>query len=494
MEEERRFDAGHKMTDDMRQTLQKIPLLARLSEQQLNCLADAEELHLVEGEYVARQGETARFFYFLISGELKVEQTLADGHQLALSTLEPGMTFGEVPLLANLPNAASVIVKTSSHLVRVDVQSFWALMTQCPQVRIAILGDMATRLQGLQSISLQQEKMATLGTLAAGLMHELNNPGTAARRAAAQLRENLMRMHELTAKFTRTTLSQEQKQCMLTLQEHALAVKRPLMMNSLEQSDAEEALVEWLEAAAVENAWKLAPTLVAIGMDAGELECAKSEFAGPVFSDALSWLEALVSCMQLVTTIEESIGRVGDLVKAVKSYSYEGKGDRQEVDVNASIHATLVVLWHKVREKQIALEKDLSADLPMVQTDCSGLNQVWTNLLDNAIDAVPQGGRIKVRTWMERAQGDGPSEVCISVADNGAGIPLESQPHIFEPFYTTKPVGVGTGLGLGIVHRIVKQYGGTIRFSSDEHGTEFQVRVPARLPARPEAQMSPSLA
>jgi signal transduction histidine kinase len=269
---------------------------------------------------------------------------------------------------------------------------------------------------------------------------------------------------------------------MFSLQKQALATKQPLMMNSLEQSDAEEALAEWMESAHIENAWKMAPTLLLIGMDAAELEHVRKHFEGPLFSDALNWLEALVSSMQLVGTIEESIGRVTDLVHAVKSYAYEGKGQRQTIDVNNSIHATLVILGHKLREKEIVMEKDFAADLPQLQCECSGLNQIWTNLLDNAIDAVPQHGRIGVRTWAEKTgadENDSHTELCVSVSDDGGGIPLESQPQIFDPFYTTKPVGVGTGIGLGIVQRIVEQYGGTIRFASEPGHTEFVVRLPA---------------
>jgi len=189
-----------------------------------------------------------------------------------------------------------------------------------------------------------------------------------------------------------------------------------------------------------------------------------------------------VSSQQLVGTVEESIGRVSDLVHAVKTYAYEGKGQRQIVDVNDSIHATLVILGHKFREKEIILKKDFASDLPTMQTDCSGLNQIWTNLLDNAIDAVPQGGTIAVKTWAETSTGSNgkPStDLCISVIDNGSGIPLESQPQVFDAFYTTKPVGVGTGLGLGIVQKIVETYGGVIRFSSEPGNTEFLVKLPS---------------
>jgi signal transduction histidine kinase len=277
-------------------------------------------------------------------------------------------------------------------------------------------------------------------------------------------------------------MSAEQKQCIFDLQEHALASGPPPVMNSLEQSDAEEALAEWLEAHNIENAWKLAPTLISAGLNAGELECAQQTFTGSIFSDALSWLDALVSSMQLVNTIEESIGRVTDLVHAVKSYAYEGKGQKQSIDINDSIHATLVILAHKVREKEIVIEKNFASDLPALHSECTGLNQIWTNLLDNAIDAVPQHGHIRVHTWSEKkadSTDNSRVDLCISVSDNGVGIPLESQPHIFDPFYTTKPVGVGTGIGLGIVQRIVEQYGGVIRFSSEPGDTEFVVRIPS---------------
>lgn len=475
-----------KMTDSLKSLLRGVPILSSLKDDELHCLEGVEDIYLQPGEIVARQGEAAHFFWIILEGELQIYQTESDGKRGNLYVMQTGNAFGEVPLLANLPNALNVESLGQSHLLQLDEEEFWHLMTSCPEVRKAILGNMALRLQKMQNMVVQQEKMASLGTLAAGLMHELNNPGAAARRAATQLRENLMRMHELTAKFSKTELSSEQKQCMFELQEQALAAKRPLMMNSLEQSDAEEALAQWMEEANIEHAWKLAPTLVSIGINAAELECARSEFQGSTFSDALSWLDALASSMQLVSTIEESIGRVSDLVHAVKSYAYEGRGQRQEADINESIFATLIILGHKLREKEIAIEKDFASNLPRLHTECSGLNQIWTNLLDNAIDAVPQRGRIRIKTWTEELESDpstSKTNLCISITDNGTGIPLESQPHIFDPFYTTKAVGIGSGLGLGIVSRIVEQYGGVILFSSVPGSTEFVIRLPANAPA-----------
>jgi signal transduction histidine kinase len=470
-----------KSGEDLLAQLRKVPILSSLKDDELYCV-EGERKTLEKDEMLVRQGEAAHFFFILLEGELRIYQTQTGGEQIAMAKIEAGNAFGELPLLANIPNSGTIEATMASHLLQLDEDQFWNLMTSCPNVRKAILGNMAYRFQKLQSITVQQEKMASLGTLAAGLMHELNNPGSAARRAASQLRANLMRMHELSSQFSEADLTREQKHCIFELQQQALAVKQPLMMNSLEQSDAEEALAEWMESANIPDAWKMAPTLVSIGMDASELECVRNDFNGPLLMAALGWLEALVSSMQLVGTIEESIGRVTDLVHAVKSYAYEGKGQRQTIDVNDSIHATLVILGHKLREKEIVLEKDFAADLPPLHSECSGLNQIWTNLLDNSIDAVPQHGRISVKTWSESAQVDSDgsrTDLCIRVSDNGVGIPLDSQAQIFDPFYTTKPVGVGTGIGLGIVQRIVDQYGGTIRFASEPGHTEFVVRLPA---------------
>lgn len=473
--------ATETISDALFAQLRTTPIFSSLKDEELRCLNGMEEIQLTKGDILVRQGEMAHNFWVLLEGNIVLSQTTPDGREFEITSIPSGNAFGELPLLANIPNAVNLRAEEPCHLVQISEEGFWNLMTTCPGVRKAILGNMAKRIHKMQSMTVQQEKMASLGTLAAGLMHELNNPGTAAKRAASQLRSNLMRMHEISAKFSKTDLSQEQKQCLHDLQEHTLHAKQPIVMNSLEQSDAEETLAEWMEAANIENAWKISPILVSIGLKAEDLECAKSEFPGSTLSDALNWIEAMASSMQLVGTIEESIGRVSDLVMAVKSYAYEGKGLKQSIDVNSSIHATLVIMSHKLREKEVTIEKDFGPNLPPLQSDCTGLNQIWTNLLDNSIDAVGQHGKISIKTWAEKSPtNDQQTDICIQVSDNGSGIPLESQAHIFDTFFTTKPLGIGTGLGLGIVHRIVDQLGGIIRFSSVPGNTQFLVRLPAQ--------------
>ncbi len=465
------------LTPELVALLRNVSVFSSLTEEELKCLAGVDELHLSPGEVVIRQGEFAQHYYIILSGKVTIFKAGPQQREEEIVSYGGGTAFGELPLLANMPVAGTLRVIEPSHLLRIDEESFWHLMTVCPHVRKAILGDMAMRFQKYQNMTLQQEKMASLGTLAAGLMHELNNPGAAARRAASQLRQNLERMQELGSKLGQVRLTPEQQACMGDLKHHAMAAQQPVRMNSIEQSDAEEELAAWMEDASIDNAWKLAPTLVSIGMSPAHLKCAREQFEPGFLSDCLGWLEALVSSMQLVGMIEESVGRVTELVHAVKSYAYEGKGTCQAIDVNDSIHATLIILAHKMREKEIVVEREFAAQMPAFQTEHGGLNQIWTNLLDNAIDAVPPKGVIHIKTWSEDRSGT--SQIFISIADNGPGIPLDVQPRIFEAFYTTKDVGVGTGLGLGIVSRIVEQFGGTIRFASEPGRTEFIVTLPS---------------
>ncbi len=463
--------------------LHGVPVLASLSDDELCCLFGAEVLEFGDGEaLLGDEGEWA-FFWIILFGEVSFFVVAADGKETLIASRSSGSTFGDLGLMSGSRWQGRIRSRGRSRLLRLNEDAFWSMMKSCPMVRQAILRDWTSRVQILQTRAAQQEKMAGLGTMAAGLMHELKNPGTAAQRAAAQLRSNLEGMHALSIKFARAPLSKDQKGCLLALEERAVVAKGTLLMNSLEQTDAEEVLASWMDEAGIEDSWKLAPALVSAGIVISDLECAREELSTDLFADALSWVEAMVSSLQLTGTIEESIGRVSTLVHAVKVYAYEGKGQMRRIDVNEGIHATLVMLGHKLRDKEVVVEKMFAKDLPRVESDGSGLTQVWTNLLDNAIDAVGQGGRIRVKTWSDVApEGEsvGGTRLWVEIADDGTGIPTEIQGRIFEPFYTTKPVGVGTGLGLYIVNRIMDQFGGKIRFNSVPGATKFVVMLPVK--------------
>lgn len=457
--------------------LQGLPLFAGLGREQLRCLEEAEAVDVDTDEVIVRQGEVSSFFWILLSGEARVFYEEASDASGPVHSLARGSTFGELSLLASMPNPISIRAARPTRLVRLTETLFWQMMTICPEVRKVILGNMAIRFRKMQSMTIQQEKMASLGTLAAGLMHELNNPGAAVKRAASQLRQSFLATQNLSASLRNRGLSPEQQTCLEGLKTQILTCAPTQTMHPLEQTDAEDAISQWLETAGFTDSWKIAPTLAAAGLHTHDLECAKRYFTPESLQESVTWVESFASSLKLVSLIEEGIGRVSDLVHAVKSYAYDGRGQRHTIDVNQSIAATVLILGHKFREKNVTLTKELQASLPHLQSSASGLNQVWTNLLDNAIDAAGSGGHVQVETWSATCP---PTQECIwiRVTDDGAGISQECQAHIFDPFYTTKPVGVGTGLGLGIAYRVVEQAGGTIRFASEPGKTEFLVRLP----------------
>src|SRR5580658_4681422 len=454
--------------------LQKVPVFAGISLQELRCLDSVELIHADPGADLMDITRTRRGFWILLDGELRLQKRQPDGELILIGTLGAGETFGELPLLMGKDTEAVVTVLKPSTVVYLQEQLFWNLMFACPQVRIGVLGNMARRLQVFQSQELHREKLISLGTMAAGLMHELNNPGAAARRAASQMRENLSRLQQISLRMCSDgVMTQGQSDCLRVLQEQALKPVKPNAMSSLDQADAEDELASWLENHGIENSWKLAATLCAIGFDEQTLECAQHEFPGNTLSDPLNWMEALISSVQLVGTIEESVSRVTDLVSAVKKYAYEDKPQRHELDVHDSIQSTLVILGHKFRQKELTVKKLFASSVPPLSTCGVGLSQVWTNLLDNAIDASPQKGTITVTTSVA---GD---NVCIAIADEGGGIPEENKKLIFEPFFTTKPTGQGTGLGLDIVrHIVVDKFGGEIEVNSLPGNTEFIIKLP----------------
>ncbi|MBV8630570.1 MAG: cyclic nucleotide-binding domain-containing protein [Silvibacterium sp.] len=460
---------------EMLAQINEVPIFHQSKEQDLECLGDVDLIDAPAGTMLFDRGEKNTSFWILLSGEVRITKPEDDGAQTILLTLKSGDTFGEFPLLAGIPAAPGRGETIQpSRLIRISPSSFWRLMGTCPIVRSGILSNMGKRLEAYQALTLHREKLITLGTLAAGLMHELNNPGAAARRASSQLRENLTRLQQISLRLTDAPLTGEQKECMRDLLEMALKFNKPVAMSTLDQADVEEELSGWLESIGVENPWQIAPILAAVGWRREDIECAQSAFPAGLFSDALNWLTALLSSMQLVGTIEESITRVTDLVIAVKKYAYDDKNREREIDIHDSIQSTLTILAHKFRQKQITVEKNFAPEMPNIRTKGAGLSQVWTNILDNAIDASPEQGKIVIRTWTENGK------ACIGIADQGPGIPPEHRDQIFEPFFTTKPVGIGTGLGLDIAHRIVVgQFGGNITFSSKPGNTEFVVRVPA---------------
>src|SRR5579872_204285 len=274
------------------------------------------------GAALIQPGDTMVSYWLVLSGAIQADRPEPDGSLSTVGLARPGEGFGEVPLLLGKTTAVFLIrAIEDSVLLRFAEEAFWTLMSCCPSVRRVVLANMGQRLQMYQVEALHREKLVSLGTLSAGLMHELHNPGAAAKRAASQLRENLMRLQQLSLRFSDKPKTKEQLDCVRGLLEHTMRGCHAKALSSIDQADAEEAMSEWLKQAGVENAYQIGPPLVEIGFQQQELACARAYFQPAEFSDALNWLGALVSSVGQVCAIEESISRISDLVSAVKKYA-----------------------------------------------------------------------------------------------------------------------------------------------------------------------------
>jgi signal transduction histidine kinase len=457
--------------------LRQVPIFQSLCEEETDLISRAELLHASVGEKPIVPGMPITELWVHLDGAFNLYlQTGND--RLLLSHSKGNELVGESPLFTGEPTRGELEVVQDSTFLRIPLEDLGEMMRDCPEIRKAIMSSLAKRIQSFQFTVMQREKMISIGTLAAGLMHELNNPSAAAQRSAAQLRQNLVRMQQISLRLCESPLSPEQLECLAALQQGLYVGTPAAALGTLEQSDREEKMAEWLEQHGVENAWKLAPPLVGQGLTIEDLDCAQHELHGKVFSDALNWLEALGSSMGLLQTVEESVSRITELVTAVKKYSSGSVGDRN-MDVHDTLRSALLILGYKLRSKNIHLEKRFAASLPPLHVATNGMPQVWTNLLDNAIDAVPEGGKILIETEAE------PGAILVSIEDNGPGIPPELQKQIFDPFFTTKEVGKGTGLGLDIVQRKVAKCGGEILLESRPGRTRFTVRIPVTEPNGP---------
>jgi signal transduction histidine kinase len=452
--------------------LQAIPLFANLSGAQANCFERGEIVEIEAGKVVATEGEPLESFYVLLEGEMRASRNYSN-QAILMGVMKPGMFMGEISLLLDSPNLATVRSLKPCRLFRLGKNEFWQMLSACPTVASEIFRTMATRVRNMEGYSQQREKLASLGTMAAGLAHELNNPATAARRASANLRgvvENLQsfacELHE--------RLTPEQWQHLMDVSQSALArAGKSEPLDSVTRSDREEEVATWLEQHGVADGWKLSPAFVGAGLDGKELAALAAKLPAEALRCAFGWLEASLSLNSLLNEVEGSTTRIAELVKAVKSYSYMDQTPMQEVDVHEGIENTLTMLGHKL--KNVTVTRKFDRAVPHILAYGGELNQVWTNLLDNAIDAVNGTGKICVATFLDDDQ------VVVEIADNGSGISAEVQSHIFEPFYTTKSVGSGTGLGLVISNRIVaNRHSGEIEFQSTPGDTRFKVRLPIK--------------
>ena len=453
--------------------LREVAVLASLSDDEVEGLAGAgRERRLSAGEFLFYQGDPATAFHIVLDGKLETTREVG-GEQMLMFSHGPGGFLGAMALLTDTPYRGSTFAVVDTVLFEVDGDELRRLAFTHGTLMRQFLPAFESVSGTVKGVERDREKLLAVGQLAAGLAHELNNPAAAAARAVPSLREYDRARDEAFAALSATGAAAEQLAGLVALGAEAADPTRPVeRLDPLAESDREEELLEALEERGVPGAHELAAGLTEAGLRTDWIERVGA-VAGPEgLAAGLRYVAACAAARVLTTELAEATTRIVSLVAAVKNYSYLDQAPRQTVVIQEGLESTLALLAHKLRAKQIEVVREFDPDLPTVEASGSELNQVWTNLIDNAIDAVEERGRLILRTRKEGQR------ICVEVCDNGPGIPAELKPRVFDAFFTTKPVGRGTGLGLDIAQRIVVRDHGELRLESQPGDTCFQVLLP----------------
>lgn len=469
----------------MYEFLRKVPLFSGLPDEDLERLCQmVEEVNLAPGQELFAEGSIGDRAYVIELGELEIIKTSAN-RPVLLAVRRSGDVIGEIALLESGPRTASVRARSPSRLLAIGQKQFDELLATSPTASQVLMRTVVERLRMTNSALRQSEKMAQLGTLTAGVAHELNNPAAAVRRGADQLEEAIAAFGKAQAALGALGLSGEQSAVIDALGEQSRAnagTPQP-HLEALARSDREYALEEWLDDREVPDAWELAPALVNLRYDVDDLAAFAEKFAPEYLPAVVGWLSASYAVYNLLAEIGQGAERISEIVKALKAYSYLDQAPVQAVDLHEGLDNTLLILRSKL--KQITVVRDYGAELPKIQGYGSELNQVWTNLLDNAADAL-SGREDPTITIQTERRGEW---VTVRVMDNGPGIPPEMQGRVFDAFFTTKEPGKGTGLGLEISYNIiVNKHRGDLRLFSRSGLTCFQADLPVNFEAAAPVQ------
>lgn len=464
--------------EQLAEQLRKIAVFADLPQEDLLWfVSKCQELRVAPGDIVMCEGDKPEFMIIMLEGEIRAraERGPADG---PVFTMNSGEVSGMLPFSRLKVISVTGRAVVPSHYLAFHVSHFEEMFHRLPELVRRLVGLLADRVRNVTRQEQQHEKLAALGKLSAGLAHELNNPSAAARRSAAALRDCLARLRD---SARNTEVGPEDCALLAKRGEEIRASLKPAQFkDEFARVEREEGIQAWLEARHVNDAWKLSPALAEANLTDAHLEIFASA-AGASLGPELTRFATLLEMDRIAEELENSSARISDLIKAIKEYSYMDQGPVQEVDIERGLETTLTIMHHKLK-RGINVTRDFAPNLPKVMANGSELNQVWTNLIDNAADAMNGSGRLTIRTAREN------DFVLVEISDNGPGIPPEVKSRIFDPFFTTKGVGQGTGLGLDVVSRIIKNVRGQINVTSAPGDTRFQVRIPMQAAAQAPKQ------
>lgn len=452
--------------------LKAVPLFEGLSDDDLRAICEgSEDVVLAPGEQLFAEGDDGDRAYVVVEGEVEIVKQSAD-RDVLLAVRGAGEVIGEMALIEHSPRSAAVRAKGSVKLMAIHKGQLEHLLETSLSATRAMFYTILARWRGTEAMLRQGEKMAQLGTLTAGVAHELNNPAAAVRRGADQINDAISRFAAARGALGNADFSDEEQQALEEETTRAMeTAARPPILDALARSDREDEVETALEDANVENAWELASPLASLGYDADAISDLAARFSGDKMTAVANVLSTAYDVYNLLAEIGQGAGRISEIVKALKSYSYLDQAPVQEVDIHEGIDDTLLILRSKLKDGVTVTRK--YGDVPRIQAHGSELNQVWTNLLDNAIDAMGGEGDIVIRTHAD----DG--FVVVEIEDHGAGIPENIQGRVFDAFFTTKPPGKGTGMGLDITYNIVVyKHSGAISLNSEPGKTVFTVRLP----------------
>jgi len=449
--------------------LRRVPVFADLPDDQLDWfLSQAQEMNLKAGDTYSRQGDPADAMFVILQGLLQGRGEI--GGETITFDLEPGDVTGLLPFSRMKRFTVSGRAVTDSHALRFPSTQFPGLVQKMPELTQRLVGLMSDRIRETTRLEQQRDRLASLGKLSAGLAHELNNPASAAKRATSQLRDMLTKIRNASLELGRRDLSAAQK-AEIEKVEASFTRTDIVPPDALTMSDLEDQIDSLLRSHGQNDLWQLAAGLARRNIQPEAVESLFANLDADTARAALVRISASVEISSLLHEIESSTSRISELVGAIKEYTHMDQAPVQNVDVVKSLETTLIILNHKLK-RGVTVQRQYHPVPLLVNSFGSELNQVWTNIIDNAIDAMHGTGELRIRTYRD----DGCAVV--EIADNGPGIPDEVQPRIFEPFFTTKGVGEGTGLGLDTVQRIVKKHRGNIQVSSKPGDTRFQVWLP----------------